>query len=220
MQWTRELTGRLNVALNEATVFGVRYDGDAAVCRLLVEVASLPEVGPTDPDPRRVLVLSGASSVDVLLRQELPGEDPAYGPALPLADLEELGIFLASLPMVDAMYGWEFVDRENSTEGWPAEPSLRVVGGPTSGAHSLTWFAECADGEGANYVLEGVVVFDAVSVERADAIKLDLDEFLDDGHRWWQAFRDHDARLTSQAPAAALSGAPSWRDGSERTAKT
>ncbi|BEP15642.1 hypothetical protein acdb102_39530 [Acidothermaceae bacterium B102] len=48
MQWTTDLIDRIGDALDESTVFGLTLDNASQVCRLLLEVDSLPEVGPLD----------------------------------------------------------------------------------------------------------------------------------------------------------------------------
>lgn len=111
MEWGQELVDQLDLALNESQAGGLRFDADAAEARLLIEVLALPEVGPIDRDPRRVLVLSGVSSIEVILRADRGG---ALGPVLPLESLDALERFFTSLAQADAMYGWSFIDVENA----------------------------------------------------------------------------------------------------------
>jgi hypothetical protein len=216
MQWTPELLGGLGGAVEEATVFGIVRDVDETVCRVLLEVVALPEIGPIDPDPRRVLVLSGVTCVEVLLRRDPAPAVEGLGPAIPLSSLGDLDRFFASLAWTYAMYSWEFIDdTENPKDRWPAEPSLRLVVEGGSGAHSFYWFTECGveqnPGEFVSYLLEGIIWFDHASVERGDGSALPLEEFIADAYRWWRAFREGDARLSVDAQRAATERAPSWR---------
>jgi hypothetical protein len=62
VEWDQGLIDRLDLALNESTVCGLRYDAEHGEARLLVEVETLPEVGSIDQDPRRAIVLSSVES--------------------------------------------------------------------------------------------------------------------------------------------------------------
>lgn len=198
----------LEVALNEATVVGLRAEPDRVVS-LLLHVLALPEEGPPEPDTRRALVLSGVSRVRVLLRHDVPGEVD-YGPPLPLADLAAVEEFFASLTRTGDLYGWEFVDAPDLCADWPAEVSLDLTLGPRADdTHSLYWFNECGRGD-ESFCIEGVVEFTDVAARYADGTPLPVEDFVAAGHRWWEAFRSHDPRV-SPAAQQAQPQSPSWR---------
>lgn len=194
-------------------MLGIRLGQAGAWCDLLLHVSALPETGPLDPDPRRILRLTRPGQVSVLLRTDRTGAG-GYGPVIPLGGLDEVEDFFASLSWSDAMYGWKFFDDLALVDDWPARPSLSEVIRPGTPPHSLHWFSECGrtDGEeGANYLIEGTVTFDGIEVMRADETPCPLDEFIADGRRQWAAFFDGDPRLSGDAQHAAQNGAPSWR---------
>jgi hypothetical protein len=213
VDWSRELVDQLDVAMNESQVCGLSFDADAAEARLLVEVVALPETGPIDRDPRRVLVLSGVSSIEVILRAD---RDGGLGPVLPVESFDALERFFVSLGQADAMYGWEFIDRRSLGEDWNAPASLTVTGsGPQAAGHTLHWFAECGrpgpELGWERFLLQGVIRFGGLRIERADARPVSLEEFATDGRRWWVAFRSGDSRLSSDAQGQAQAGAAHWR---------
>lgn len=196
----------LEVALNEATVVGLRAEPGRAVS-LLLHVLALPEEGPPDPDTRRALVLSGVSRVRVLLRRDVPGEVD-YGPALPLAGFAAVEEFFASLTWTGDLYGGEFLDAPDLHADWPPEVSLDLtLGAPAAGTHSLYWFNECGTAEGA-FCIEGLAEFTDVTARRADGTP--VPDFVTDGRRWWEAFRSGDPRV-SVAAQQALPPSPTWR---------
>ena len=198
----------LEVALNEATVAGLRAEPGAAVS-LLLHVLALPEEGPPDPDTRRALVFSGVSRVRVLLRRDVPGEVD-YGPALRLADLAAVEEFFASLTRTGDLYGWEFLDAPDLVADWPPEVSLDLTLGPAgAGTRSLYWFNECGTADG-SFCIEGLVEFTDVAARRADGTPLAIEDFVADGRRWWDAFHGGDPRV-SPAAQRALPASPSWR---------
>ena len=212
MEWDQGLIDQLDLALNESTVCGLRYDAERREARLLVEVEALPEVGPMDPDPRRVIVMSSVESIEVTVRSD---RVDGYGPVLPLGSLDDVEQFFAGLSWAHPMYGWEFVDVTDPGPAWQVEPSLRLRPGGGLAAHSLRWFTECGSagrtGEPHSYVLQGIVWFAELRIERADGSSLPVERFLADGARWWKGFRAGDSRLSAQGQREAASAALRWR---------
>jgi hypothetical protein len=212
VEWDQSLIDRLDLALNESTVCGVRYDAERGEARLLVEVEALPEVSSIDRDPRRAIVLSSVESIEVTVRRDRVG---GYGPVLPLGSLDELEQFFAGLSWAHPMYGREFVDVAVPGPAWRDEPSLRVRTGGGVAAHSLRWFTECGSagrtGEPGSCVPQGVVWFAELRIERADGSSVPLEGFLADGARWWKAFREGDSRLSVHGQREAASASLRWR---------
>jgi hypothetical protein len=202
--------GELDVALNESDVVGMQERSESIV--LLLHVLSAPECGPVDPDTRRMLVLSEPSRVRVLLRRDRIGLG-ADEPAVPLADLESVDEFLASLSWSGSMYGWRFLDEPELIDDWPALLSLDLglASGPAS--HSLYWFNECGreeDGDQVAYCIEGVVEFERLRVLRADGTPVALEDFVADGERWWSGLHTGDPRVAFEAQTTQAKS-PSWR---------
>lgn len=212
VEWGRELADRLDLALNESQVCGLSFDADAAEARLLVEVLALPEAGPIDRDPRRVLALSGVASIEVILRAD---RDDGLGPVLPLESLDALEEFFTSLGQADAMYGWKFIDRGDAGEVWDVPASLSAMSSEPQAGHTLHWFTECGrpgpEKDWERFFLQGVIRFGNLRVERAEARPVSLEEFAADGRRWWDAFERRDFRLSGDAQLQAQAGAASWR---------
>jgi hypothetical protein len=165
----------LEVALNEAEVVGLRRAASGPACELLLHVCAQPAA-----DPRRVLRLLDTARIRVLLRE-------SYGPAIPLADLDAVEAFFASLRGWESMYGWEFLDRPARTRDWPQELSLTVDLRPGPGAHSLYWFTECWMPGRDGLCIEGTVDFDDLEVTYADGAPEPVERFIAEGQRWWDA---------------------------------
>lgn len=201
------------MALNEADVLGVRLEPSGAWCDLLLHVLALPETGPLDPDARRILRLTLPRQVRVLLRTDQTGS-AGYGPVIPLTGLDAVEDFFASLSWSGSMYGCKFLDDRSLTRDWPDQPSLTIDIRPGAGSHSLFWFNECGREEGDTnvaYCIEGTVTFEDLEVLRADETPQPLDEFIAEGHRFWQALHGGDERVSVEAQRAAQDGTPSWR---------
>jgi hypothetical protein len=222
VQWDEEKRGDVEVSLNEADVLGIRLDPAGAWCDLLLHVLALPETGPLDPDARRILRLTLPAQLRVLLRTDQTGS-AGYGPVIPLADLDAVEDFFASLSWSGSMYGWKFLDNPSLTHDWPIQPSLTVAVRPGAGSHSLYWFNECGREEGGTnvaYCIEGTVTFEDLEILRADATPQPLDEFIVGGRHYWQALHSRDARLSVEAQRAAQNGTPSWRSYVRNTVTT
>ena len=213
MELNQRLVDGLDLALNESRVCGLHFDPPSGMAQLLLEVVALPEVGPIDPDPRRVFLLAGVSRIEVVLRHE---QGQVSGPVIPLDSLEDLELFFASLTQADAMYGWSFIDIAEPSDDWDVTPSLSLAGeGSPTSDHTLHWFTECGrpgpDDSWDSFALHGVVHFAELSVERADSSPVPVDEFIADASRWWRAFEAHDDRLSTDAQQRLQSNSPSWR---------
>lgn len=209
MRWDEETREKVEVALNEADVLGVRLEPDGAWCDLLVHVLALPPVGPIDPDPRRVLRLTSPGEIRVLLRRDLGS---AAGDTIPMRDLDDVEEFFSSITWSGAMYGWRFLDLPSDSEDWPDEVSLAVSVGSGKRSHSIRWFNECGrveDGQPAAYVIEGSITFEDLIVLRADGSQVPIDEFIEDGRRWWDALHGGDERLSVEAQR--VPPVASWR---------
>jgi len=147
VEWTERNRERLEIALNEASVVGLRPGDATGDFQILLEVSALPESGPIDRDSRRVMVLHGGSELRFVLRRVTAN---GRGRALPLAGLGEVESFFASLAWGDSMYGWRFFDEPSLTVDWPSKPSLQISTGEPLGSRTFYWFNECMRVEGAD----------------------------------------------------------------------
>lgn len=205
------LTERLNTALNEAAVCGLRFDPVEGVARLLVEVQALPDQGPIDPDPRRALVMSDVASIAIWLRVD---RSEGLGPPMGLGALEDVEAFFASLQWADAMYGQQFLDNLDAWEPTAGQASLEIIVDSSRARHSLRRFTECGrreDGAPKRYLLAGIVLFGALHMRRGDGTAMTLAQFADDGTRWWDAFYARDDRASVEAQRRFAASALHWR---------
>lgn len=214
MRWDDELHGRLEMALNESTVQGLRLVDDTNVVDVLLDVHALPRTGPVDPDRRRVLRCRGTSEVRVLLRPDQPDDNTTV---LELADFGAVEEFFKRVSLPGSMYGWEFIDDPALTDHWPESPSLTLALGTHEANHTFFWFNECLCGSGddtLSYCIEGTVSFDELEVLRADGTPVALPTFIDDGVRWWDGLRSGDERLNTDAQRAIEQHGVGWRSSS------
>ncbi|GIE89606.1 hypothetical protein Areg01_74880 [Actinoplanes regularis] len=205
--WDEQTRTGLETALNEAEVVGLRLNSSDQTCELLLHVCAQPERATGDPDPRRVLRLLRATRIRVLLREDRLGD---YGPAIPLADLDDVESFFRSIGGWDAMYGWEYLDRPSRTDDWPEEPSLTVDLRPGPASHSLFWFTECwKPGDDTRLCIEGTVDFEDLEITYADRTAEPLEQFIAEGRLWWDVLFGR----TKHPPQVQVTSAeaPSWR---------
>ena len=211
MRWDADTLAAFDAALNEANVLGVSLEPTGAWCDLLLHVLALPETGPLERDARRILRLTFPAEVKIMLRA---WQQAGNGPVVPLADLDEVENFFASLTWADAMYGWRFLDAPELADDWPAQPGLDLTVRDGAGSHSLYWFSECGRNLGdspAGYCIEGLVTFEDLQVFRADESPQPLDAAIADADRYWHALHAGDSRLRVEAQRSAQAGTPSWR---------
>jgi hypothetical protein len=210
-QWTEEQRAALDLALQESEVVGLHVADDGGWCDVLIHVVALTDDGAIDTDPRRVLRLVSPSRIEALLRRNTSS---ALGPAMPLANLEAIEEFFASVEWFEAMYGWRFFDADDRTSDWPAQLSLSAALRSGRGSHSFYWFNECGRNEGedvAHYCIEGRIEFERVAVLRADGSEVSVESFTEAARRWWEAFRSWDPAVSIEAQQTAQEQAPRWR---------
>jgi hypothetical protein len=145
---------------------------------VLLTVLTRDRHGREPDDPRRTLRLSGLARVVGSLRAG-PWDDPsAEVVPLDLAGLREALRRRGGCPI----YGWEFVDAEGAYHGWQDKLSLDwPCAGP--GGHHLTLFQVVGD----SYHLDLRIWFAGLSVVDGAGAPIALDEFIEDGVRWWDA---------------------------------
>jgi hypothetical protein len=191
----------LNVALDESTVEGIRWDERSAEVHVALRVLSLRPDGEPDDDCLRVLTCAPAADLRILLRRDRFGTIP-YGPPIPLPDQQALAEFVRSVGLRDSMYGGRAIDDASPLDDWPATVSLDLTFGGAAARHCLYWFTDCSreePGGTVGYRLEGLVRFGELSVRREDGTAVDVRRFADDGLRWWAARLDNDPRVSSRA---------------------
>jgi len=177
---------------------------------VLLTVLSRDESGAETSDPRRTLRLTGCSRLVVSYRAGRWDDDAAEVVALDLDGLRELLRRNGGTPI----YGWEFVDAEQSWPRWRQRLSLDLVLGGTGG-HHLTLFQDL---QGRAH-LDVRVWFSDLAVVDGSGRRLDLDEFIACGVRWWDAM--YACERSDLAPGIAAlrpeEPKPHWWDRFRRT---
>lgn len=220
MDWDDATRERLETALNESDVVGIRLDPAGRHVDVLLHVIALPESGPLTKDGRRIMRLTRPpAALRFLLRRNLAGEQAATEPAIPLADEAAVEDFFDSLAWGDSIYGWRFFDDPGLTSDWPTDPSLRISVRADAGAHSFYWFNECGvvgrDGETAAFCIEGTVTFEDAVILDAEEREIPIETFIADGVRQWDALYAHDERVSAEAQRESQNCAPRWRKWAE-----
>lgn len=213
MSWTKQWRASLEAAIDEAEVLGVRLTADRATAEVLLHVLALPEAGPIDRDPRRILQLTSPGELRFVLRGHTVN---GLGETLPLADLAAVEEFFDGLSWSWAQYGGDYFDSPTAAGDRSPRPSLVVRVDDRPRSHCFHWFAECGVRatefkDACSFLFEGDITFDDLRVLRADGTVQPTQEFVDDADRWWDALFAGDRRLSARAQQAAAAGAPSWR---------
>jgi hypothetical protein len=215
VNWDDATRERLETALNECEVVGVRLDPAGGHVDVLLHVIALPEAGPLVTDGRRIMRLERPAELRFLLRRDRIDEPLATQPAVPLADESAVEDFFESLSWGGSIYGWHFFDDPGLTSDWPANLSLTVAVRPDGGTHSFYWFNECGiqgDGDAETFCIEGTITFDDLAILDAEAREMPIETFIADGVRHWDALYAHDDRLSVDAQRESQVGAPTWRN--------
>jgi hypothetical protein len=186
---TAELLAGLDVALNEAELHDVVVRSDRREAAVLVEVLTLPDIGPEQLDRRILVRLTGVGRVVASLRHGR-WDDPRA--PVESFDLDSLSDVVSGFGL-SHLYGWEFFDAPASRlEGWRDRVSLDVRFDDRSGAHSLYLFKEPKSGPARH--LDLVIFFDGLGGYDARWHPVSLEEVVAGARRWWDALRRGDQR--------------------------
>jgi hypothetical protein len=146
---------------------------------VLLTVLSRDEDGSETADPRRTLRLRGCSRLVASYRAGTWDDDAAGVLPLDLDGLREVLHRNGGTPV----YGWEFVDSDDrSWPRWRQRLSLDLALGGVGG-HHLTLFQDL---QGRAH-LDLRVWFSELGVLDGAGRRLDVDDFIAGGRRWWDA---------------------------------
>ena len=154
-------------------------DPSASAVSVLLTVLARDQTGAETSDPRRTLRLSGVSRVVASYRASRWDDPEAEALPLDVDGLRDLLRRNGGTPV----YGWEFVDADDRTWlRWRERLSLDLALGG-AGGHHLTLFQDL---QGVAH-LDARVWFSGLSVLDGQGRGMDLDSFIADGVRWWDA---------------------------------
>lgn len=191
MKLTREQLNGLGIALNEATLLGAEVDAGRFLCGLTMSVLTLPETGPAPEETRLQILLSPVGRVCASLRH---GRWDNPNAPIERFELKEL------LPKVQsfggmAVYGWEFLDVEESRfSEWSNRLSLDWQGDNSAVAHNLMLFQENSHPE---RVLDLRIWFNDIAFRKPSGEEVSLDEVIAGGKRWWDGLYAGDPRTSA-----------------------
>jgi hypothetical protein len=187
MELTESQKHGLGVALNEATLLGVELDMQRRQVGATFAILALPPDAEPMPADRRVQFIFGpVGRVAACLRQGR-WDDPT-APVAPMAPSDLLAVVqsFGGLPI----YGWEFFDvAEQELPPFGPRLSFDWRSGPDGTAHSIRLFQDASDRH-----LDIRVWFDAFVIRNPPGAELSIDEFVNGGRRWWDAFYRRDLR--------------------------
>jgi hypothetical protein len=176
----------LNVALNEAELFGVEVDPARRVAAATFNVLTLPKVGPVPADRRAQLLFGNLGRVAAgywkRIASNAPWEVVPFGIGDLLAIIRGLG--------KPAVHGWNFIDIDDASLR-PSEnrPSLEWSSEPGGRSHSIT-----ISPLGEVWALDLTVWFDVMEVRSPAGESVGLDDFIAGGKRWWDGLHAGDER--------------------------
>jgi hypothetical protein len=188
---TPEQVRDLNIALNEADLLGVEVETPTVALRLWV--LALPERGPAPTNRRRRLVLEQVGRIVARFATSQDAGSTYHAQALTMKDVVRRSSFKG-----DSMYGWDFVasaaqifDGEDLQD---ASVDFRL----SDKASTLGFYAFREGYEWQK--LQLWIGFESIAIFDANGSSIPLDEFIQDGKRWWEHFWADDPRTRAADP--------------------
>ena len=182
---TAEEKSGLGIAMTEATLLGAEVNVEERLAAVTLAVFTLPEAGPVPQDRRLQFLLQGVGRVAASLR--LGRWDDPTARVEPFT-IEQL------LPVVQsfggcAIYGWEFIDRDDDIARWADRLSLDWCAPEVPVSHSVLLFQE-----GRNRHLDLAIWFQTLRCFTPAMDEVALTDVIAGGKRWWDAFYADDPR--------------------------
>ena len=178
----------MGVALNEAIFMGAEYDPDRNLVATTFSVLTLPEDNSPEPfDPRRQIVLTNIGRIAAAMR--VGSWDDPGAKIIPF----EASDLLSVVQSFDGqpINGWEFINHEDSAfDDWKDQHSLDIS--PPNGSldNRMVLYQEKGD---QSLVL--LIWFDEFHIRDASGEVIELQDFIADGNRWWDALFDGGPRV-------------------------
>src|SRR4051794_30089936 len=183
-------------------------DEAAATVEVFLTVLARDEDGVEPADPRRTLRLTGVARIAGSLRAGWWDDPDAAVLPLDPEGLREVLRRRGGCPI----YGWKFVDTNDSFDRWRDRLSFDWRY-PGAGGHHLSLFQAMGD----SHHLDLRVWFAELSVVDGAGAPVSLDDFIASGRRWWEAM--YAGARSDRAPGI-VALAPErrrWRDRFRRT---
>ena len=187
MDLSPQLAQNLSIVLNEATLRDVECDQALGTAHIVLDVLTLPEVGPVPQDRALELRLAPLGRVVASLRAGFWNR--ADAPVLAMT-IDSLGEVVRSFGG-RSVYGWEFFDlHPTQPEPWMNRLSFEWQGDAAAMQHSLTLFQE---GDGDRH-LDLRIWFRDLQLWSSGGLPLDPDDVIAGGKRFWDALHANDPR--------------------------
>lgn len=185
---TDDVRSGLNVALSESRLLSVQVNRVSRSATVWFEVLTLPEDGSAPADITVALVVSGVTRVAVSLREGRWDDEKAIVTVVTLDQLDAVVREFGG----SAIYGWEFIDPpEESWANWQGRLSLDDVLSEETADHVLDLFQE---GATMDRHLDLRLWFTGLGVVDRRGQKIELEQFVAGGVRWWDALYAGDSR--------------------------
>lgn len=180
----------IDLALNEATWFGMDLDAEHRRVALGFDVLTLPDGPGGSGHAWTTLVFGDVARIVVSFRRGRWDDEDAPVVSLSVEDVAKVVESFGELPI----YGWEFFDlAEESWARWANRLSVDVRWRDETPRHSITVFKEgWQDGDPPH--LDCRIWFDTLDAYAAERQPVSLDEFAAGGKRWWDAMYAGDER--------------------------
>lgn len=185
---TEDIRSGLNVALNESRFLSVQVDRAVRSAMVWFEVLTLPEDGPPPADTVVALAVRGMTRVAASLREGRWDNREATVTPVTLDRLDAVVREFSG----SAIYGWDFIDPpDESWAHWRERLSLDEVLSTEAADHVLDLFQE---GATVSRHLDLRLWFTEMSVVDRHGREIELEQFVADGVRWWDALYAGDSR--------------------------
>lgn len=189
MQITNEISKGLGFALNESTLLGVEYVEEFNCVSATFSVLTLPNDKDSEPqDPRIRILLHNIGRIAASLRNGYWNDYDAEVVEFEIGELLSIVKSFGGQPI----YGWEFFNvKDKELTKWSKKLSLDFRNNNGSELNNVCLFQEGATIE---RHLDLWIWFETLSVRDSKKNKIEIENLINGGKRWWDAMHNGDHR--------------------------
>lgn len=185
MELTKRQIDGLGIALNEASLFGAEVDIERRVAVVTFSLLALAGGDEVPADSRAQFTFRPFGRIAASLRDGLWNDPDAEVLSFEIQQLNDVISDLGKQPI----YGWSFFNSIQGDAPWLQRLSLDIHTGIDDGySNSIVLFQE-----GHFRHLDLCIWFDDLRIFDPESHEIEIQEIIDDGQRWWEAFRKGDS---------------------------
>ncbi|MCW7494671.1 hypothetical protein ND861_18605 [Leptospira sp. 2 VSF19] len=190
MNINEQLRDQIDLAFNEATLLGIEFKKEKSIVACTFDLITMNKNGEVPKDKRLLFIFKSVGRFVASLRNARWDDSTAKAE---IFDYHNIGEVVQKFG-ARSIYGWEFINRGNEIyDTWKDRLSFDFNSNHTSGlTNTIDLFQE-----NYNKHIDIRIWFDSFDILTPNYESVELEEFLENGKRGWEAIYSNNPRMQS-----------------------